>query len=89
MIKITIQRVAIEEYQESQNFLVKETPTEITQESSSTYQGTKKEVQYLKEYAVQEVTKRQSVTYDLLTQQIADDSKFDLAAVIKAVNGMK
>lgn len=76
MIVITIERKVA--YTEKQNLVTKETPTDKKDKYESTH--------FQKEYAVVDVAKER--TERMLVQEIADESKFDLAAVIKAVNGL-
>lgn len=86
MIKITIEKTIVEEYKDTQNFVVKRTPTEHREKSSSSYSKETEKVVFIEESEPREITKRQSRTLTLLEQQIEIDSEFDLAAVIKAIN---
>jgi hypothetical protein len=87
MIKITIEKTTIRERKETENFIVKRTPTEYRQRESSYYGGgTEEKVVFAEEHEPREVTKQESATVKLLEQQIENDGDFDLASVIKAVN---
>ena len=85
MIKITVEKFTTEEYKETQNCVVKRTPTEH-REKSGMYSGETEKVVFTEESEPREVTKRQRVKVDLLQQEIEKDEDFDLAAVIKAIN---
>lgn len=84
MVKITIEHFETQTYTEMQNFCIKRTPTEITEESD--YGGRAKKVQYIEENQPQEVTKSRDVRTTLVQQEIRDDAEFDIKAVIKAIN---
>jgi len=85
MITITIERTTTEQYVETKNFIVKSTPTEIRDEDSY---GNRKSVKCVEEYQTKDIPATRTTTTQLLKQQIPDESTFDLAAVIKAVNGL-
>lgn len=88
MIKITITRIDKEQFTETKQFLAKETPTEITEESTGSYGGgTTKKVQYVKDYETKDVLMQRSVERTLLVQEVPDD-EFNLKAVIAAVNNI-
>lgn len=86
MIKIAITRVTTEKYTVNENLLTKETPTDKVQMKDY---GNVSEVMMAKEYAVAEVSKHSTVTLTLLEQEIAEDSAFNLPAVIKAINNIE
>lgn len=88
MIKITIEKFTSEEYKETQNFVVKRTPTEQRKKSSSMYSDGSEKVVFIEESEPREVTKRQTIKVGLLQQEIENDSDFDLGAVIKAINNL-
>lgn len=79
MIRIEITRVTTRTWKAQEYALVKETPSSITDKYGETMKT--------KEYAVIEVDKTQTVNQELLKQEI-DDEKLDMAAVIKAINGL-
>jgi hypothetical protein len=83
MIKITIEKLGNEKYTTRENLLKKKTPTQI---KGKTGYGEREEVQDICEYEVAEVVKFRDTKQTLLTQEITDDSAFDLAAVIVAIN---
>lgn len=83
MITVTIKKETIRSFKANENLLVKETPTEYTEDAYS-----KKTVVMAKEYAVAEVDRRELKTITLLEQNIEDDADFNLAAVIMAINGI-
>lgn len=87
MITIKIQRVNKVSRTEVKNFITKSTPTEITEESSSSYSN-KREVKCIEEYATRDVTVWDTQTIDLLEQNIEDEEKFSLQNVIIAINGL-
>ena len=88
MIKIIIKQYTTEEYTETVNYIVKKTPTEVVEESSD-YSGRRKsEIKYVEEYHTEPTKKTRTIERKLLKQEIMDESKFDLAAVIKALNGL-
>lgn len=86
MIKITIEKVTKEYYTEKKNLCTKETPTEIKKTVSSSYSSDREEVQFEREYMVHDISMSREVKTKLLEQEIADDTAFDLGAVIKAIN---
>lgn len=83
MITITIRKTTNSTYEETTNYLVKETPTEVTEQY-----GNNKEVKMIKEYKTELATKTKSDTVELLNQNILDEEKFNLIAVIKAINNV-
>jgi hypothetical protein len=87
MIEITIKRTTSEPYKETVNFQLTSEPTSIKKVKENTYGGgSTEEICYKTTNEPREVTKYRNVERVLLTQQIEDESKFDLAAVVKAVN---
>ena len=84
MIKVKIERVTDEKYQETGNFLVRETPTDKVKESQY---GNGREVLVEKQYEVRTVDRTRKVTTNLLEQELSEEN-FNLANVIKAVNGL-
>jgi hypothetical protein len=89
MITIKITRTITTPYEETVNYLIKETPTEIVEESRSSYGGNvTNTVQMVKEYAPSVAKKVKTETIGLLEQNIEDETKFDLPAVIRAINGI-
>lgn len=84
MIKVKIVRISQEKYTETVNYTVRETPTEKVKKS--TY-GESTEVLMDRTFEPREVTKTREVTTNLLEQEVPDES-FNLANVIKAVNGL-
>lgn len=93
MIKITIEKQVRREWQTTQNFLVKKTPTELYSETQKSpgYSGettTTKDRKYIEEYEVREITTGEWKSTTLLQQEVEDES-FDLHAVIAAFNGLQ
>jgi len=89
MITVRITRTVETPYEETVNYLVKETPTQITETERSSYSGSVTEkVQMVKEYAPSVAKKVKTQTIDLLEQNIEDESAFNLNAVIKALNNL-
>lgn len=86
MIAIKIQRINRVSHTETKNFLTKSTPTQV--EGPKQY-SSDRETKCIEEYAPKEITVWETKTVDLLEQNIEDESKFDLAAVIVAVNGLE
>lgn len=85
MIKITITKEITRKWAQRENVVTKETPTEILEDA---YSGGRKQVTNIKEYAVVEVEKSATTRVTLIEQEIENEEKFDLAAVIKAINGL-
>ena len=85
MIKITIERISTENYKETKNFITKKTPTDKVKQSDY---GNKTEVAYAEEYATSEVPLERKVTTILLTQEIQDESQFELKHVVRAINNL-
>jgi hypothetical protein len=77
-IKIKIEREITERWKANENVITKKTPTA----QKDRYDGTA----YVEEYEVREVDKSSIRTETLLTQEIADETQFDLKAVISAIN---
>ena len=86
MIRITIEKFTTEEYKETQNFVIKRTPTEQREKTGTSYAGVTEKVVFIEENEPREVTKRQAVKINLLQQEIENDADLDLGAVIKAIN---
>lgn len=89
MIRITIERNVSEHYVVTENQVETEEPTEIAGETESSYGNTRKVVTYKRTYRPVQVTKINSFRQTLLTQEIADETQFDLAATIIAINKIK
>ena len=90
MIKITITQVVETTKKANQNFVTKRTPTEIAEESRNTYSSNvTKEIKFVEEFAVREVDQIDRTEVTLLSQQIVDDTRFNLPEVIRAINGLK
>lgn len=86
MIEITIKKKITESRKQTTNFQVTSKPTGFKKLKNDYGGGTTEEVCFETTYAPSEVTEYKDVERVLLTQQIDDESKFDLAAVIVAVN---
>jgi len=86
MIEVTITRKIREEYKEWQNFQTSSKPTGIKKVKSEYGGGTSEEVAYETTSEPREITKYREVERTLLSQQIEDESDFDLMAVIAAIN---
>jgi len=86
MIRILIQRITKISHRETKNFIIKSTPTEITESEQSNYGPSKQKVQCVEEYATREVDVWETTTTDLLEQNIEDDSDVNMTAIIKAIN---
>jgi len=69
----------------NENTVVKSTPTQYTEDSDY---GNKKKVVCQMDYAIQPVEKVDNWTRTILQQNIVDETKFDLASIIKAVNNL-
>lgn len=90
MIKVTIEQTISEEYEVNESLITKETPTNIVEESHSSYAvGTTRKVQFIREYAPAVSKKTRNRTVVLLTQEIEDDGAFNLKAVIATINGIQ
>jgi len=85
MIKINIERETVEKYTEIKNFVTESQPTTLTKRSSY---GNQDEFLCAEKFATKEVTLERTVRTTLLTQEIQDESTFDLASVIVAINGI-
>jgi hypothetical protein len=83
-IKITIEKTTMRTWTAQENVVVKETPTAISKQNY----GGGTEPMLAKEYAVREVTKTDSSRITLLEQVIENESIFDFAAVVKAINNL-
>lgn len=85
MITITIKKKVERTVTVTKNWLKKETPTEIKR-SRTNYGESNEEVQFAREYEVGDVQEKQFSEFLLLSQEIEDDSQFNLASVIAAIN---
>ena len=81
MIKIVIEKLEVVTKTVSKSFLVKETPVPNTR-------GYGDRTDTEKVYETREVPDSETKTTKLLEQEIADDSEFNLAAVVKAINNL-
>jgi hypothetical protein len=89
MINITITQTITQEASVKKNLLKTKTPTEVKKVSTRQYDGgTSEEVQFAETYEVVDGTEVRTIKLTLLTQEIADDSAFDLKAVVRAINGL-
>jgi hypothetical protein len=84
MIVVTIERKTREQYEETQQICVKETPTDKVK---SSYGGSS-EVAFEREFEAVKVPKERERTTRLLLQEIADEESFNLTAVIQAINNI-
>jgi len=85
MIKVTIERVTTEKYNEIKNFITKSTPTDKHDQSEY---GNNRKVLCTEEFATREVPMERTVRTLLLSQEIPVEESFNLARVIIAVNGL-
>lgn len=83
MITIKITKTTVIPYEETTNFIVKKTPTNIKGKAS---QYAEELVQFDEHYSPSVAKKVKTETISILEQNIEDDSTFDLAAVIVAIN---
>lgn len=83
MITIKITKTTTTPYEETVNYITKKTPTDKTKKRS---QYADEEPLFDEEYAPSVAKKVKTETIDLLEQNIEDDSSFNLAAVIVAIN---
>lgn len=83
MITITISKTTTKEFTAIENFVTKETPTDKVKQKDY---GNGTEIAFAREFATRDVLKSDSKTVLLFEQRIEDDSAFDLAAVIVAIN---
>jgi hypothetical protein len=84
MITITITQSGQTKTTVKENFIVKSTPTQFKEKT----RYDEEKIACENEYAVVEVEKVENWSREILKQQIADETSFNLAAVIKAVNGL-
>jgi uncharacterized protein involved in tolerance to divalent cations len=89
MIKVTIEPTIREAYEVTENLVTKETPTGIVEESDSGYGGSKKKVQFEREFTPTTVAKTRERSVTLLSQEIENEERFNLPAVIAAINGLR
>lgn len=85
MITVTITRTTRETYEVTENVCTHEEPTEIMGESDY---GNRRTPIMKRDFAPQKLTKSSERRETLLNQEISDETKFDLAKVIVAVNGL-
>lgn len=84
-IKIEIVETITEEFPATEQVCTKETATDKVEPD---YNG-KSKVVFDREFSVQNVTKTRERKVELLSQEIEDGSKFNLSAVIAAINNLK
>lgn len=84
-IKIEIVETITEEFPATEQVCTKETATDKVEPD---YNG-KSKVVFDREFSVQNVTKTRERKVALLSQEIEDGSKFNLSAVIAAINNLK
>lgn len=77
-IKIKIEREVTERWKANENVVTKKTPTGHKDRYDAAL--------YAEEFEIREVDKSSTRTETLLTQEIADETQFDLKAVISAIN---
>jgi hypothetical protein len=88
MITVKITRTTSTPYEETVNYIVKETPTAITADTTD-YNGRRKlEVQTSREYAPSVVKQIRPETVTLIEQNIEAEESFDLAVVLRAINNL-
>jgi hypothetical protein len=85
MITVKITRTTSTPYEETVNYVVKETPSEIS--GTVDYAG-RKEVHMVKEYAPSVVKQIRPETVTLIEQNIEAEESFDLAVVLRAINNL-
>ena len=85
-ITVLITETVSEEYTETVLFTLTEKPTPIVAESDY---GNRKEVKFERTFEPRDITKTRSREIVLLRQELEDKDRFNLAAVIKAVNGLE
>jgi hypothetical protein len=94
MIEITIKQTMWTTKKVQKNMLVKKTPTDVVKvtNTKNTYSSDRQDIepQFIEEYAVGDVDETTSREYTLLKQEIPleKEGTFDLARVIKAINGL-
>ena len=89
MITITIKQSGKTDKPIKKNVVTQRTPTTIVQETKDRYDPTvEKKVQFIEEFAVIDAMETESWEITILQQQILDDTTFNLAKVIAAVNGL-
>lgn len=86
MIEIVIKKTSVEQYDETVNFVVKEIPTQYTEDSNSSYDS-KKKVVMEKHSEPRVIRKERPVTTEIYAQRMPD-SEFDLKGVIAAINNL-
>lgn len=80
MITILITQTTPKDVGATQSFIVSETPTQHKSKYDEPIMD--------KKYEVRDFVKQESVTIELLRQNIIVDAEFDLTAVIKAINAI-
>jgi hypothetical protein len=83
MITIKITKTTVTPYEETTNFIVSKTPTNLRGKEGN--YGDEKPL-FDEKYAPSVAKKVKTETIAILEQNIEDDSSFDLAAVIVAIN---
>ncbi len=84
-IKIEITETLVDEYAATEQVCIKETATDKTEPDYNN----KSKIVFDREFVVKDVTKTRERKVELLSQEIEDGSKFNLAAVIAAINNLK
>ncbi|HKT11012.1 MAG TPA: hypothetical protein VJW77_04225 [Terriglobia bacterium] len=84
MITITVTKTSTIEYKVAESFVKTEKPTDKVKQSQY---GDRTEVLFERTYETHEVPRTKEQEIKVFEQRI-EDSKFDLAAVISAVNGL-
>jgi hypothetical protein len=85
MIRITIEKIETVRYCETKSFCVTEKPTELVEPKEY---GSGNKIAYDRTYETREVPMQRQETTKILTQEIAEDSSFNLPAVIIAINNL-
>lgn len=86
MINITITQKITTDTPIRRNVIKTKTPTEIKITKRSQYSEPTEEVQFAETYEVVDGLETKTTILTLLTQEISDDSAFDLKSVIAAIN---
>jgi hypothetical protein len=84
MIVIKIERKSEVTETVTKNLIKHRTPTGI---KKSSFQGNE-EIAYEDEYEIANLPETKTTTSTLLVQEIADETKFDFIAVVRAINGV-
>ena len=88
MIIVTIQRKHTRETPAKKTLLKTRTPTQIKKVKTEYSGGTTEEIAYEDHYEVVDTVERENITTTLLTQEIEDETRFNLESVIGAINGL-